>query len=390
MLVLFSTLVLTLAFVPTSSVWAANSGACGLIKKASTQDLLQWREDMNCRDLAVGEKRQVIKDWRSAPTRIPTNYVLTKLSDSQYQIDLPLNVHEKGFQGIKSRLGLSQSATETEMRNKIRGCAALHQNALRGPNGEQFILNPIVKKEDKTAWHIGVSSNISVEKTPNFRSNSENYAEDISCAAILHELLHLLGLVDEYQEQDSASPLFQGCRIGGPDSSIMSNHYHAIERFDQPLPSGLHYKTEVCMETAYGDKCHPYYVESDSNDPSPSHETLLRLMPSLTMFKGTFTQISKEENGQRVVFDTPIKDIKVRFIRSEKKTAKLLKGSVLEPAHFRAIVYPGCEKKNSLYYKCAQLAYKYPRPEKKIWNVTVRPEVKCDIPPECQTHDWLK
>lgn len=389
MLVLLSALVLTFAFTPLSPAWAANSGACGLVKKTSAQDLFQWREDMNCRELAVGEKRQVIKDWRSAPTRIPTNYVLTKLSDSQYQIDLPLDVHEKGFQGIKSRLGLSQSATETEMRNRIRGCAALHQNALRGPNGEQFVLNPIVKKEDKTAWHIGVSNSVSIEKTPNYRSDSENYAENISCAAILHELLHLLGLVDEYEESDPASPFYRGCRVRGPDSSIMSDHYHAIQSLNLPAQSGMTYKTEVCMETAYGDRCHPYDIVSDNNDPSPSQADLLRLS-SVHMFKGTLTQISKEENGQRVLVNTPIIDMRVRFLRSEKTTVKLLKGSVLEPAHFRAIVYPGCEKKNPLYYKCAQLAYKFPTPEKKIGNFTISPEVKCNIPPECQTHDWLK
>lgn len=85
------------------------------------------------------------------------------------------------------------------------------------------------------------------------------YPSDISCQSVVHEMLHLGGLVDEYSEGKEFP-----CRAAGPLSSVMSNEYLAL--------------------------------------------------------------------GETTKF-------------------------ALQPAHVRALAYPGCQEKNAKYYHCAQRSY---------------------------------
>ena len=69
------------------------------------------------------------------------------------------------------------------------------------------------------------------------RQNSATYTPATDCATLLHEVLHLLGLVDEYKEAATEIPDpvtgknrpvdFQ-CRPLGPPDSIMSSHFSAV------------------------------------------------------------------------------------------------------------------------------------------------------------------
>lgn len=84
------------------------------------------------------------------------------------------------------------------------------------------------------------------------RSNSRNYATNLSCETAVHEGLHLMGLVDEYEEKWNAwnpnflkritsdaivpagkdAPVAMNCRVLGAKHSIMRNHAYLRYRKD--------------------------------------------------------------------------------------------------------------------------------------------------------------
>ena len=74
------------------------------------------------------------------------------------------------------------------------------------------------------------------------RPNSADWTRDITCASIIHETLHLTGLVDEYRERDSievrtgwwftgakTSVGLYNCRDFNPTANIMANEAEALE-----------------------------------------------------------------------------------------------------------------------------------------------------------------
>lgn len=63
------------------------------------------------------------------------------------------------------------------------------------------------------------------------RTNSRTYNLGVSCGTVIHEVLHLTGLIDEYEEiyNPSSKDSYQyQCRRLGPEDSVMANHSQAI------------------------------------------------------------------------------------------------------------------------------------------------------------------
>ncbi len=379
----------------SSTVLAANSSAC-FSRRYSELDLKNWREELNCRELKVGEKRFYDKTLFDSPTSVPASYVLTKTAEKKYQVDIALNVHEEGFAGLKSSFGFPPNTTELEMREKIAASTKDSNKILKGPNGEEILLNPVLKKENRNIWHWGLSSLVSVDKNPDFRSHSRAYEKDIDCPAIIHELLHLLGLVDEYQEKWDTHPrakkgTLKDCRVLGPKNSIMSNHLEAIASLGQDRSQRYVHSVQSCFETAFGDwtnYCQTDEVLSNIEDP----KAFLKEHTQTKGYKvGSPVTVSRNllsKDPQSV--STRLTNFRSEVLISKNVTPKTLKDSVLEPAHFRAIIYPGCEKKNSVYYKCAMLSRKTSWNEDKVFGITISKETDCNVPQECQTGDWLK
>jgi hypothetical protein len=191
-------------------------------------------------------------------------------------------------------------------RHKVKKCLSIYNKYLKGPDGES--LKIVLSK--KAPQHI-----ISIQDEK-LRPTSTLYSEGMTCPLILHEILHLLGLVDEYEEtqlgfrmdkatgdlkyvtEDSEIKIYD-CRALGPEDSIMNNETLAVDSF----------------------------------------------------FK--------------------------------KKKSVRAKGSLLQPAEFRAITNPFCKTKNLKYNECIKFAYD---------TSLAHEEKKCEPAAiECQkNHDWLK
>ncbi|OFZ82101.1 MAG: hypothetical protein A2583_12025 [Bdellovibrionales bacterium RIFOXYD1_FULL_53_11] len=106
-------------------------------------------------------------------------------------------------------------------------CLASVRSRLRGPYGEflNIRLAP-VDYPDNLAPKLNI---IKVSKSFFVRSTAERWEKNPGCSTIIHELLHLTGLVDEYYD-----PKYR-CRHYGPDQSIMSDHERAF------YTAGLHW-----------------------------------------------------------------------------------------------------------------------------------------------------
>lgn len=368
---------LILLILFTNAVHAANSSFCKTIRRDDAQ-LKQWLEDMRCKELNVGEKRLV--DYPiSSPTGISARYLISKIDKDKYQIDIPIN--------------LKGGPEKSKMEEWIKSCTKNLNQYLKGPNGEQLLLNPILKDNERTAWHFGYSTDIEIQPH-DYRSNARNYRENIDCETIMHELLHLLGLVDEYEELLSESKLstngkLHNCRIFGPPNSIMNDQSFAFRSVIDKRHTYQHkISGTVCREPR--DKSSPKTCRVESTTVFDERETMP--LEAANNFKRLLIDPHSFGFGPMSAHGiNPIKNENVELIdlKVERGVSKILKTSVLEPAHFRAIIYPGCKKRNATYYKCAELAYRTSIKERKLLGIKIKPQ-ECNVPPECLTADWLK
>ena len=205
---------------------------------AVTEDI---QEHSQCREINPGEMKTV-----HSGTGDNDSYKLKREPDGSYTI--PLNIQ---FQAGENYDGSTpKTAVSQVYMAKAQKCLKRANTKMLGPNGEQ--LNIVLQQppEGKASCEDDAGShNITIESSSDdHRSNSIQYASDIDCPTITHEILHLLGLCDEYEEestgflvdpttgdyqdaegqsQESDSSHFQpayDCRVT-QKNSIMSNHY---------------------------------------------------------------------------------------------------------------------------------------------------------------------
>lgn len=96
------------------------------------------------------------------------------------------------------------SVSATDMFERTKSCLENSSSYFTSPDGEKLSVN-IVSKEENKNFPVELRAPInSVTIAPmGSRSDSGGYAADASCATITHEVLHLMGLVDEYHEDTS-------------------------------------------------------------------------------------------------------------------------------------------------------------------------------------------
>ena len=198
------------------------------------------KEHSQCRELNPGEIKTVHSD-----TGLNDSFKVKRELDGSYTI--PLNIQfqaGENYDGSTPKISVSQVYMD-----KAQKCLEQANTKMLGPNGEKLnIALQQPSKEAESCEDTTGTHNITIESSSkNHRSNSDQYASDIDCQTITHEILHLLGLCDEYEEtstgfvvnpatgeyqkaeksQESENSSFQpayDCRIT-KENSIMSNHY---------------------------------------------------------------------------------------------------------------------------------------------------------------------
>ncbi|MBI3542941.1 MAG: hypothetical protein HY075_06690, partial [Deltaproteobacteria bacterium] len=275
---------------------------------------------------------------------------------------------------------ISAADLQEKYARRARDCYGAEPAAsrLRGPDGELLKIILIDPESDphKADPSGPPTREISIP-SGNVRSNSGLWTPNIGCDVIVHETLHVLGLVDEYAEtSDGALVAPDGkvsfvdgiesmgeskgktftkydCRVIGPANSIMSSEASAYGIFS---PS---WTIKMCNCDSYGGK----------DKPKPAKDCKKRLKaakPGITECPAGTVRFSPDPDwGEDVTKSRLGPDATKRFWNDElilgaapKKPAR---SSLLYPAQFRAITQPGCVDANKAYFVCAREAYKTSR-----------------------------
>ena len=176
-------------------------------------------EFMQCMDPAPLNEKIV-----QSGTGLDDQYRLKKTLDGKYQISLNLR-----FKAGENYDGETPAhAVPAHYMNRVQECLQTANQKMLGPNGES--LNIVIESSEETSCD---AKTIKIQ-SKNFRSNSMQYESNIDCPTITHEVLHLLGLCDEYKERGKYT-----CRVTS-DNSIMSNHYKRwYQVFDKKTEASL-------------------------------------------------------------------------------------------------------------------------------------------------------
>lgn len=334
-----------------------------------------------CRDLPVGGFRVIRKRWDESETTVEQAYVLRRTADDTHTLEFNLNF--KDIQKSFLQAG-DKSPTEKEIRARMNKCLEENENLLLGPDGQKLRLK-VLDSKSSGPEHRRIETRIDVHHDEDFRSNSRGYQKSVSCVVFIHELLHLAGLADEYIETDNLKNRKSICRAHNFRPSIMGDGDAALRHVqDLRKPDYHRYTIRYCScET---NSC-PKSDESPKSDCAPSELTLFhtetRSEPMEDLFKESQAAVSSIVTLFDSGFASPSKEaskFRVRVVQVKKETAP----SLLRPAHYRAMVYPGCREKNQTYYRCTKAWSGQGWKEQLFGSVENCPK----LPAECETLSW--
>jgi hypothetical protein len=142
------------------------------------------------------------------------------------------------------------SVSPQEMLNRTRNCLGAVKGKLKGPNGDSLSIEVLTNQESaQIPENIRPSSHTINIMPDGFRSNWRAYDESVDCPTIVHEVLHLLGLCDEYPADQEGFM----CRPVGKRNNVMRNQLIA---FNEAVD-----RTVTC-------KCETADCRSIINDPA--------------------------------------------------------------------------------------------------------------------------
>lgn len=270
-------------------------------------DLKKIYADKNwnlCESLNVGESRVYQVYREKSPTNVEHSYQMKRTSKNEYLATFDFNFYDKDDPDDSSR---NRGYTYV-WRKKANECLKAIGNGITGPNGE--ILKLQVNENPKQ--RRGEPSEIILMQGE--RANSHAWEKSMDCPTIVHEMLHLMGLVDEYKEKQSGYALDPNsgrmvwrkrdaekpgydCRALSKETSIMANqeeHWNKV--FGKAT---LNRKIQIC-ECNESKLCEKYFQRND--------ETFQKYGHYLTQWK------ENEKNGiQDLVLDKQVDEIQSKM-----------------------------------------------------------------------------
>ncbi len=255
-------------------------------KETQIIDLLNTLEEQSrCADPKPGKEKKV-----QSGTGINSTYTVRKEQDGSFSI--PLNL---SFSAASDYDGpVPKNQVPAHYMKKVQECMKKANTKMLGPNGEklQFVI------QEPTS--PGVCSGIPIEiGSKEHRSNLSKYNSEIHCATITHEVLHLVGLCDEYKEKTNGF--------------VVNSNTGEIKQGINKSPIDENYAFKPAFDCR---------VTLMNNSNIMSHHHL--------MWKKAFSNTDSSKNLK----------------------------SLLTPGQFNSILYGKCSKKNNLFNQCSQLAYK--------------------------------
>ena len=239
-----------------------------------------------CHDYRYREIREVNVDGVLSPD---DTYLVQRNFDGNYTIPLAMEfTADNRYDGP-----VPEEQVHNHYLRKVKKCITEKANPyLIGPNGKRLNIEIQDAKNSKCIPKHSILITAAEE-----RSLDDRYAADIECGTIVHEVLHNLGLVDEYKYPS------YNCRVI-QRNSIMSTHW---ERY--------------CK------------ISSNSNDDG---------CQSYPSCRSRRTYRSPRQRSRRGIVRRKIN----------------CQASLLDPAHFNAILYGDCRKREdvSLFRRCSYIS----------------------------------
>lgn len=172
-----------------------------------------------CKLLEPGEHKVFKKD--SSNYYGTGHYLLKRTKEGDYQA--VLNVRFKNGAGTVST---------QEMMERSKNCLDIASPHIKGPNGERLQLTVLTPEEAQKLPDDERPQPYDVSIEPvGYGTNAASYAQDVKCPTIAHEMLHLLGLCDEYLEDRPQYGNMWNCRVVTKAPSIMRD----LSAFDQAV-----------------------------------------------------------------------------------------------------------------------------------------------------------
>jgi hypothetical protein len=197
--------------------YVKSKNSCFLDKSNPEQDIFQVISDhrklLTCIDLKAGEAK-VVSHRDGAPSGIGGNYTLRKKENGDHEIVVGIDIVADNF-GVKKE----------DMFERIQQCMTAVSPYMNGPDGTNLDFKILNTDEIKKlpVSEMPRINNVSIQ-APGSRSNSASYKADIDCPTITHEVLHLLGLCDEYNGTLDGYT----CRAVAAIPSVMSSQNQAF------------------------------------------------------------------------------------------------------------------------------------------------------------------
>ncbi len=360
---------------------------CAALQASAKSILEKTNEDKHCVDVKVGEKKPVAMQHSESPTSVSHLYELERPSDKEYTLNFKIALNHADADFVESQ----QEATKLilDLNNHydhMDACLADLNPYMKGPNGQSLklkITRPSVTRKittttdsnGKAGYKINSQLNSQLEKSSvnqitllpkgsDKRANNEEHRQNLECATVVHEILHLAGLCDEYEEvwygfirnpqtgelRNAASGsndiTAYNCRVHGPLDSIMSSAMLAVSNV-----KGVRkvIGNRCSISTASNKQCQQLFNEWNGDSKNcPAGASPVFYVNNRTEYISEQDSVTRDFTfGHGMCW---LNHIENKIVKS--------RNSLLFPAHFYALTRPGCGKYNKTYYACAHRAYK--------------------------------
>ncbi len=225
----------------------------------SIQDILSQLQN-STRDRGCGEL---------PPGQVRLNN--SSVDQSQFLLRRRPDGHYQALVNIYFRQGPGATISNQDMMNRARSCLAQANLNMRGPNGQMLeIVLATPEEAGQIPWSNRPRERWVDVVGPGVRATSSSFNSDINCSTVTHEVLHHLGLCDEYEDRvpytagSSAiaparspnaplPPLVYSCRPTPARATIM-NYNDAF--FEQAVPTTVtcSCNSSQCRAASRGDE----------------------------------------------------------------------------------------------------------------------------------------
>lgn len=298
---------------------------------------------------------QTLKFYRPYTwTGLSSSHAIKKIDRDKYQATLNLNFIEQGEAGTENAL---------KMKEQVLECIKHANKVIQGPDGETLKIKIIDPETALTMDPSDVPEKLDINVLPpKYPSNMLNFST-MDCANITHEVFHMMGLVDEYDDSLRAkSGKQETCRIIPTRNTLMGLPSTFFEE--------IFGKTTECK---CGGTCQKFWAGSSperrkyletQNDPC----SLLQALKTKSYVEGTNTDAVSHLTGE-----------KLTIIRKPKAGNP----SLLTANQFKKLLSGYCDKGIEGYAKCS--SYSYFKLE--LSPGMINPQCS-DIPQECSDDDY--